>query len=41
MGPMGFKQGIMDLELFGPKMGLGEIEKQKGARMGPKWAHLG
>ena len=42
-GPQGPKTsfGIMDLELFGPKMGFGEIEKQKGARMGPKWAHLG
>ena len=42
-GPQGPKTsfGIMDLELFGPKMGFGEIEKQKGARMGPKWVHLG
>ena len=33
--------GIMDLELFGPKIGFGEIEKQKGTKMGTKWAHLG
>ena len=30
----------LDLELPGPNMGLGGIEKQKGARLGPRWAHL-
>ena len=40
LGPMG-PGPRLDLELFGPKMGFWEIEKQKGARLGPRWAHLG
>ena len=40
LGPMG-PGPRLDLELFGPKMGFWEIEKQKGARLGPRWGHLG
>ena len=31
----------LDLELFGPKVGLGEIEKQKETQDGPKMGLFG
>ena len=40
LGPMGPGPRV-DLELFGPKMDFWKIEKQEGARLGPRWAHLG